>query len=330
MNVLYLLFLLPVMLFLAGCASDKAAKAARQDLRNLQTAFSQKAFIQSITDGDNNKVSLFLTGGIDTEIGQHNSNSLTIAVENNKSEIVELLLKHGVEINPRGFAGSPLCIAAAKGYADIAELLIGKKADINYLDGNRNPIMFAASAGHNDLVQLLLNAKADPNIQGESSKFSPLMLAARNGHIETVKLLLAKGADPKLLDHGGQIALTHAIFSGKTAVAELLIADKSYEPETDSTPALIMAISRGKINIAKNIIERGTDLNALVSSLPLLSWAIKNKHYTGAELLIKSGTDLNKADAEQMIPLDYALAAKNEKIIKMIRSTNPGTSDIRP
>jgi len=153
------------------------------------------------------------------------------------------------------------------------------------------------------------------------------MLAARNDHADTVKLLLEKEANTQLLDYGGRTALTNAVFAGKNATAELLIADKNYDLDNDSIPALTMAISMDRIQITKKIIERGTNLNAIIGSLPLLSWAIKNKHYSAAELLIKSGADINKADTGNMIPLDYALDAKNEKIIKMLHSVKTATTE---
>ena len=319
-------FLLCGLIVIAGCKGNEAAMmAARQDLRNSQTPFTQKAFIKKIADGDNNKVSLFLTGGMETEIGQHNSNALIVATQSNHVEIVEMLLNHGVDVDPKGFAGTPLCIASEKGYTNIAELLITKKANINYLAGTLNPIILAAAAGHNEIVALLLKNKADYDIQGESTKYSPLILAARNGRIEAMKLLLAKGADAQLLDYGNKTALTHAVFSGKIKAAELLIDDKSYDSEEDSTPALVMAIAMKRMPIAKKIIEKGTDLNATVGSMPILSWAIKNKHDAGAELLINAGADKNKTDVDNMIPIDYALSTKNEKIVKMLRSAKSET-----
>ena len=314
---------------LAGCANEKAA-LARQQLRDAQTPFSQQAFIQSIVDGDNNKVDLFLTGGMDTKIGQHNSNALIIAVESNHPEIAEMLLNHGAEIDPPGFAGSPLCVAAAKNYINIAELLIARKANVNYLQGSQNPLLMATDAGNQDMVKLLLDSRADYDIQGESTKFSPLMLAARKGHTEIVKMLLGKGADSQLVDHAGKTALLHAIFSGKTETAEVFLADKSYEPEKNAVPALIMAFSMSRIPIAQKIIEHGADLNAKMGDLPLLSWAIKNNYEDGAEMLIKSGADLHEADSDNMIPLDYALAAKNDKIVKLLRSAKAENTQSQP
>lgn len=329
MKYISLFFSISLILWMSGCANPKPAMA-RQQLRDSQTPFSQKAFTQSIVEGDNNKVDLFLTGGMDTKIGQHNSNPLIVAVQSNHPEIVEILLNNGAEIDPPGFPGSPLCIAAAKGYTNIAELLIARKADINFLKGNLNPMILAADAGHKDMVQLLLNSKADYDVQGESTLLTPLMMAARQGHAEIVKLLLEKGADTQLVDHGGKTALTHAVFAEKTDTAELIIADKNYNPDEYSTQALTMAIAMNKIPIARKIIERGTNINAQIGSLNLLSWAIKNKYEAGAELLINSGAEINKPDKENMIPLDYAFAAKNDKIVRMLRSAKVETNEVKP
>ena len=306
---------------LSGCKSDEAAIAARQSLRELNTPFSHPAFVQAIIDNDAEKVDLFLTGEIDADNGMQNSNPLRIAVANKRSDIVEKLLDPGVNVDPETFAGTPLCVAAAKNYTDIAKMLIAKGADVNYQQGDITPLIAAASMGNAEMVKLLLESGADVNLQGDAAEYSPLMLAAYNGHGEVVKLLLAaKNIDPKLVDRGGHIALSYAIVNGHTETARLLIDDDGFDPKTDGPENFTLAVSRHNLDIAQAIIDRGCDINAKYGELPLLSWAIANNYTEGAELLINSGADINQTDSANKIPMDYALAAKNDTIINMLKT----------
>lgn len=312
MKYVNLLCLLSLCLISSSCRNNEAALAARKSLRESQTPFSQNSFIKAIADGDKEKVSLFLTAGIDTEIGQHNSNALLVATEHNKKEIVTQLLDNGAEIDPPGFAGTPLCVAATKNYAELVELLIKRGANVNYLQGSINPLILASSVGNVEVVQALLKAGADINTQGESTLFSPLILAARNGHSNVVEELLEKKADSQLESNGGHKALDFAIFKNRIEAAKLLINDPSFDVEDDAPAALVIAIARDYIEILKELISKNPDLNFNYGSLPLLSWAIYNNHTKGAKVLIESGADTTKEDKLHMIPLDYALTVQKK------------------
>ena len=321
MKSISLLFVFTGLILFSGCMTDNtAALAAREELRNSQIPFSHASFVGSIAKGDAELVDLFLKGGIDTASTQSNSKPLIIAVESNQPEIVEILLAHGVEVDQKEYNGTPLCVAATKGYTDIATTLIGKGADVDYLHNDISPALLASAKGHLEIVQLLINSDADINIQGESNKYSPLMVAAKYGHSDVIKLLLEKEVDTQALDQGGNRALVLAIYNDQIDSAKVLVQDKSFSPEKDSLSALVIAIAKNKMGITQEIINKGGDVDAVYGSLPLLSWAIMNNYTPGAELLIKSGADINKADKMQKLPIDYALTAKNEKIISMLKS----------
>jgi ankyrin repeat protein len=321
MKSISFLFVLTGLILFSGCMTDNtAALAAREELRNSQIPFSQASFIRAIAKGDAELVDLFLKAGIDTALQQSNSKPLIIAVVSNQPKIVEMLLAHGVEVDQEEYNRTPLCVAADKGYTDIATTLIAKGADVDYLQNDLNPLILASANGHLEIVQLLINSDADINIQGESNKYSPLMVAAKYGHSDVIKLLLEKDADAQALDHGGNRALVLAIYNDQIDAAKVLVQDKSFSPEKDSLTALVIAIAKNKMEITQEIINRGGDVNAVYGLLPLLSWAIMNNYTPGAELLIKSGADINKADKMQKLPIDYALTAKNEKIISMLKS----------
>ena len=326
MNIRYQFLLLCLFLsaVISGCSSvdTTASTAARQSLRDAQTPFSNAAFVRSIIDGDTEKVALFLKGGITSlNKGDKSSDPLTIAVQNNRDEIVEMLLKdENIDVDVETYLGTPLCVAASNGDLNIGEMLIAKGADVDYLYGSGAPLIFAAGTGRNEMVTLLLSKGADINIQTEVTGMTPLIAAAKNGHASTVKLLLDNGADLNVNDKRDMNALIYPVFFGHNDVLNLILEDKSYTSSEDSVAALAMAISMKHPEMAKEIIKKGADINALYGDIPLLSWAIANNHTEGVDILLEAGADTTKEDKAGMTPLDYALTAGNQTIIDELRS----------
>jgi hypothetical protein len=112
---------------------------------------------------------------------------------------------------------------------DVARELILKKKGIHKVNEyNQNPLLLALEAGQPELARLLIEAGADVNIKSKMY-MTPLRVATQSGDLETVKLLLAKGASPDA-------------------------------PE-DEFPPLFYAIFKGYDDIARVLIEGGTDLN---------------------------------------------------------------------
>ena len=110
---------------------------------------------------------LIICGANANHVSQANETALVKAAEDNKSDILQVLLEHGV------------------GYMDVA------------LHG-------ACAAGSYDAAQLLLEAGVDPNCRVVSGG-TPLMRAVCAGYsnAELVRLLLSKGADVRAKDDNG-------------------------------------------------------------------------------------------------------------------------------
>jgi hypothetical protein len=125
--------------------------------------------------------------------------------------------------------GWGLIEALQKKNFDAARELILKKKGINKINEyNQNPLLLALEAGQPELARLLIEAGADVNIKSKMY-MTPLRVATQSGDLETVKRLLAKGASPDA-------------------------------PE-DEFPPFFYAIFKGHDDIARVLIERGTDLN---------------------------------------------------------------------
>jgi hypothetical protein len=125
--------------------------------------------------------------------------------------------------------GWGLIEALQKKNFDVARELILKKKGINKINEyNQNPLLLALEAGQPELARLLIEAGADVNIKSKMY-MTPLRVATQSGDLEMVKSLLARGAFPDA-------------------------------PE-DEFPPIYYAISKRYDDIARVLIEGGTDLN---------------------------------------------------------------------
>jgi hypothetical protein len=93
---------------------------------------------------------------------------------------------------------------------------------------DQNALLLALEAGQSELARLLIKAGADINMRSKMNK-TPLELATRSGDAETVKMLLAHGALPELPD--------------------------------EEFPMFFVAVAKGHDDIARILIEAGTDLH---------------------------------------------------------------------
>jgi hypothetical protein len=125
--------------------------------------------------------------------------------------------------------GWGLIEALDKKQYDQAREMIAKKRGINKINEyNQSPLILALEAGQPELARLLIEAGVDVNIKSKMY-MTPLRVATQSGDLEMVKLLLAKGASPDA-------------------------------PE-DEFPPFFYAVIKGCNDIARVLIEGGTDLN---------------------------------------------------------------------
>ena len=143
-------------------------------------------------------------------------------------------------------SGGGLIEALERGRFEEARELIAEGANPNATNQyHQNPLLLALEAEQQELARLLIEAGAEVNIKSKMLQ-TPLRVATQSGDLEMVQLLLAKGADPDA-------------------------------PE-DENPPVAYALADKRYDIARALIEGGTDLQR--------GYRYENREYTVGDLTV--------------------------------------------
>ena len=162
---------------------------------------------------------------------------------------------------------SPLFNAAKKN--DTAKLakLLDDGEDINARDRQKNtPLLEALLAKNVDAAKLLIKRGAELEVANKDFQ-TPLLLASTRGSVEIVEALLTGGADPEYrnpTNWSDNPPLFMACYRGHDEVIRLLVehgADVNHRSGSGYTP--IMHLESDKVEVAKYLVSRGADVNAI-------------------------------------------------------------------
>ena len=123
-------------------------------------------------------------------------NPLSLAVENNHAEVVELLLQNGADPNHEYFLGTELTLAPLENLSSIRLLLrYGANPD-SFNRGGLTALMKACKHQKADAVRVLLRYGANVNAQcpPKFDQKRAIHFAAMNGNVDILKQLLQNGA----------------------------------------------------------------------------------------------------------------------------------------
>ncbi len=150
-----------------------------------------------------------------------------------------------------------------------------------------------------------------------------LLGAVRYGRAEEVRRFLTAGAPVDAADPLGMTALHWSVYSGRLAIAALLIdhgADVRARDASGETPLHCAAARRGA-DLAALLIRRGADVNAadVAGQTPLHYAAIWNGETETSALLIAQGAVVNVADKAGDTPLALAEDRLFDELAKLLR-----------
>ena len=172
------------------------------------------------------------------------------------------------------------------------------------------PLLTAAVCGHLDVVDTLIAAGAAPDA-AEWSETPPLVGAAAKGHAVIVDRLLVAGAT---VDAGtGFTALEEAVVGGHEVVVDRLLeagADVDRQNEDGGTP-LMIAAATGRLDIVRQLVEAGANVNVITDGEAALSCAASCGHLGVYAYLLPRSTPAVQARG------DIALGAYLEYVAQL-------------
>jgi uncharacterized protein len=145
---------------------------------------------------------------------------------------------------------------------------------------------------------------------------------ARKGTVAEAKALIA--ANPKLVletNKDGFTALVLAIYRGNNEVAKILI-DKGSDinSHSDMGTPLMAAIVKGNNEMAKVLIDKKANLNlADANGVTALIYAIQFQNAEAIEMLLKNKADKSHKDKQGKTAFEYAAFSGNETIINQLK-----------
>lgn len=243
-------------------------------------------------------------------------------------------------IPPNANGHTTLQAAAERGHLEVVKLLLGAHADVNFIHAHcvGSALHVAASHTNIEVVRLLLGANADPNSSANhSSGMTPLQGAAKCGHVELVRLLLDAKADI----NGSMYGLTplqYATLGNHEDIFEQLLmagADVNVLPEDllegylAGETALTIAVRMGNINMAKQLLFFGADINKRGTNKPSALEKASQGATAGSvvefvDLLLNAHADVNACSGPhgENSPLGAAASCGNIAIAQKLLTAN--------
>lgn len=146
---------------------------------------------------------------------------------------------------------------------------------------------------------------------------------ARSGSVEEVKALMAIHSDTiNTINSMGFTPLILACYKGNTDVAKFLIGKvTSIDHNSANGTALAATIVKGNVLLAKILLENNANPNkADANGVTPLIYAIQFKNKELIQLLLQFKADTLLADATGKKPFEYAVFTKDQDIINLLKN----------
>lgn len=192
-----------------------------------------------------------------------------------------------------------------------------------------NPLMHASWEGDLEKASLLIDEGANVNM-ADKSGYTPLHLAVQEGHFSLVKLLIESGALASLnkLTSDNESPLYLAAENGYTYIFSYLIdsgaqLDYAEKNNINGYTMLHAAVSKGKFDMVKHLLDLGFDPNAKDTDGQTPLMLIYGFLDTTSEDLIKminilvnGGAEVNVIDSRGVSPLLLAYYEGKKEVIE--------------
>ncbi len=185
------------------------------------------------------------------------------AVNNNRDNLLTLILKNKFFENEKLIENSNKDIDMVKKYEAITELAIEKGTNINNLNLNKsNPLSYAVAIGSKKIIELMIEKGViinKVNIDGDTLLFNAIESSSK----EIVQMFLEKGLNINAVNNQGVTPLLKAMYINDDEIIKLLINKGAYidiEDNKGNTP-LNIAIKNKNIQIVNFLINNKVNVN---------------------------------------------------------------------
>jgi serine/threonine-protein phosphatase 6 regulatory ankyrin repeat subunit B len=234
---------------------------------------------------------------------------------------MEIIEKGETRVNHSSSSRTALGVACSKGYDDLARKLLARGAKVGSRDVHgRTAVYYAAMNGHSELVKLLVDNGANINLQ-DYNGVSPFLAASTNGHLNVMRQLIQKGADIHQLDKDGNCALFKASSNNHLYAARALIVKGVHRQLSKyTTPPIFVALKNDSSHLARLLIKKEIDVNITsgIEELTILHVAISEGKTDIAKLLIDRGADITLQNANGQTPFYVACLYGHIRIVELL------------
>ena len=309
-----------------------------------------------IQTGDSDKLREIIESGAVSDINMHQNHGfgstiLMVACEGGFIECARVLLHHNADINYISYDGSVLksaCLSRDSNMlefivkhgavlndsilldlfssgeivrnTEIATKLVGYIQNVNLEEHRETSLVKVCSTGNTVVLQLLL----DRGALFDRQRSHALELAARNGHVAVIKILLGIVAND-LPPYKGAIkdALDAAARYNYIEVAKCII---EFGTDLDSlNHALVRTVLRNRLEIAALLLESGANLNTVMPNYASSSWmlACQSTYPHIVQLFLDRGADPNAVGGRGESALHAALPHYDTVMILLRSGADP-------
>ncbi|WP_341811169.1 ankyrin repeat domain-containing protein [Wolbachia endosymbiont (group A) of Oxytorus armatus] len=253
------------------------------------------------------------------DITNNGKTPLHLAIREDKPNTVQLLLRKGANIAVKDKNGkTSLDLAKQEDYTNIVEMIEEVQSDLD------EGLLTAVQDGNLNEAEGLVSRNANVNTRDKYS-WTPLHWAAYKGHLEVAEFLVKKGADVNAASENlyGSRPIHIAIENNNKNIIEFLLSKEVGVNDTDKqgyTP-LHYAAWRGRLEVARFLIEKGADINAADTSTAgkkPIHVAAENNSESVIEFLLEKGVSVDEADKNGWTPLHYAARFGQPEVAKFL------------
>ena len=260
---------------------------------------------------------------------------LLLASGRGNEQIVEALINAGAYIEVHRWSGdTPLHAAIYGGNLNIVQLLIKHGADVNATDSRmgQSALMRAVASGNEEMAQVLIANGASLNAESRNG-FRAIHFAALYGQRDIVEMLVDANAETQI--PAGELGSPFliALSEGYEEVARLLLTDDIYVNmrNSDGSTPLHEAAGAGMVQLTRDLVERGADLNARLGEIrgnvyepgrgggttPFLA-AARGGHLDTMQLLLSAGASPYDQSTDGTGSVLFATRSLNIEAVRLL------------